>query len=297
MPEMNTQLTSAKGYNVNRMRFSKPIVGNIPDSKPAISFKRINITTKNEDGTEGELIIPTTELFSFGVSENKSQETGNVNGYVMPLCLYNKDGASEEEKDFVTTFNNIVEAAKKHLLDNKDEIEKYDLDERDLKNFNPLYYKKEKGKIVEGQGPTLYAKLIVSKKQDKIVSFFTDRDDNPLNALDLLGKYCYANAAIKFESMFIGNKISFQVKLYEASVRLSNSGMRRLITKSRPVAETEVKIDTSTSVPLNIKASDDDDANSVGSIAESDSEDEPKPTPVLKKTVAKTVKRPVAKKA
>jgi hypothetical protein len=296
MPELNTQLTSAKGYNVNRMRFSKPIIGNIPDSKPAISFKRINITTKNEDGTEGELIIPTTELFSFGVSENKSQETGNVNGYVMPLCLYNKDGASEEEEDFVKTFNNIVEAAKKHLLDNKDEIEKYDLDERDLKSFNPLYYKKEKGKIVEGQGPTLYAKLIVSKKQDKIVSFFTDRDDNPLNALDLLGKYCYANAAIKFESMFIGNKISFQVKLYEASVRLSNSGMRRLITKARPVAETEVKIATSTSVPLNIKA-DDDDANSVGSIAESDSEDEPKPTPVLKKPVAKTVKRPIAKKA
>jgi hypothetical protein len=235
MPEMNTQLTSAKGYNVNRMRFSKPIVGNIPDSKPAISFKRINITTKNEDGSEGELIIPTTELFSFGVSENKSQETGNVNGYVMPLCLYNKDGASEDEKDFVTTFNNIVEAAKKHLLDNKDDIEKYDLDERDLKNFNPLYYKKEKGKIVDGQGPTLYAKLIVSKKngQNKIITeFFDGVSGNPIKPLDLIGKYCYTKAVIKIESIFLGSKISLQVKLYEAEVNLINSGVKKLLRQS-----------------------------------------------------------------
>ena len=34
-------------------------------------------------------------------------------------------------------------------------IEKYDLEKADLKKLNPLYWKREQGKIVEGRGPTL----------------------------------------------------------------------------------------------------------------------------------------------
>ena len=40
----NTQLTPAQGYiPKQRMIFSEPIVGSIPDSKTKIEFKRINI--------------------------------------------------------------------------------------------------------------------------------------------------------------------------------------------------------------------------------------------------------------
>ena len=84
----NTQLTPAEGYlPKKRMIFSEPVLGEIPDSKPKIEFKRINIFTRNEDGTEGELIIPTERLYSFGISENTSQETGKITGYTFPLCL------------------------------------------------------------------------------------------------------------------------------------------------------------------------------------------------------------------
>ena len=77
MSENNTQLTSAIGYDTSNMRFSEPVLGSIPDSKPAISYRRINITTINPDGTEGELIIPTDEVFSYGVGENTNIETGS----------------------------------------------------------------------------------------------------------------------------------------------------------------------------------------------------------------------------
>ena len=40
--------------------------------------------------------------------------------------------------------------------------------------------------------------------------------------------------AIKIESIFIGNKISLQVKLYEAVVRRLDQGMRKLL--SRPTS-------------------------------------------------------------
>ena len=102
MSNDNTQITPIQGYDTKRMVFSEPISGTIPDSKPKIEFKRINISTKNEDGSTGELILPTTRLFSFGVSENTSQETGKVNGYTFPLCLWNKDCPTEEEKTAVS---------------------------------------------------------------------------------------------------------------------------------------------------------------------------------------------------
>ena len=69
MPADNTQITPIEGYDVSRIVFSEPVSGAIPDSKPKIEFKRINISTRNEDGSVGELILPTSRLFSFGVSD------------------------------------------------------------------------------------------------------------------------------------------------------------------------------------------------------------------------------------
>jgi hypothetical protein len=134
----NTQLTLASGYDINNIIFSDVQHESIPKSVPQINYKRIMIRTKNSDGTIGDLILPTEKLFSFGVSENTNQETGKVNGYVMPLCLHTRDGATKEEKEWSETFTNIVEKCKDHLLANKEEIEYFDLERNDLKKLNPL---------------------------------------------------------------------------------------------------------------------------------------------------------------
>lgn len=230
----NTQLTSASGYNINRMIFSKPISASVPNTP--ISYQRINISTKNPDGSIGDLIIATEELFSFGVSANRSPDTQQINGYVMPLCLWNKEGASKEEKNWTDVFDNIVEHTKEHLVSNREEIGHYDLEMSDLKRFNPLYWKKERNQIVPGTGPTLYCKLIMSRKDgnENILSKFYDMETNEnIDAMDLLGKYCYVRAAVKIESIFIGNKCSFQVKLWEAEVSVVQTGMKQLLGMSR----------------------------------------------------------------
>src|SRR3990167_2830149 len=160
---MNTQLTLANGYNTQRMIFSEPQVGSIG----VIKYKRINLTTRNDDGSTGELVLPTSEVFSFGVSENRSQ-TGELNGYVLPLCLWSRDGPTPDEKTWIETFNNIIDRCKKFLIETKDELGKPDLIMSDLRKLNPLYYKKgDDGKIVQGKGPTLYAKLISRQKKTK----------------------------------------------------------------------------------------------------------------------------------
>jgi hypothetical protein len=287
----NTQLTPAIGYNTSRMIFSDPQDGTIPGSTPSIKFKRINIRTKNEDGTIGDLIISTERVFSFGVQENKSLETGEVSGHVMPLCLWNKEGATSGEEEWIRSFNKIIDNCKKHVIDNREEIGQYDLEMSHLYKFNPLYWKKDKGKVVDGQGPVLYAKLIESKKQNKILTMFYDTDGNPIPDSEIHGKYCHANAAIKIESIFIGNKISMQVKLWEAEVEFAGSRMKRL-RKQRPDAERRVlgKPTSNSGAPFGDDAGDSDGTGSLD-----DQESDPVPAPV--KRVIRKVKKVTGKKA
>jgi len=271
----DTQLINITNFDTSKIVFSDPIAGSVPGDGPAIKFQRINLSVRNSDGSIGELIIPTSRLFSFGVSENKSQETGKVNGWTFPLCLWDKDGATKAQKEWTDTFDAIVETCISHILNTKEELDKYDLEKSDLKKFNPLYWKKEKkmvnGKsvlaVVDGTGPTLYTKLIYSKKNEKFVTKMYDQDDNLCDPLEMMGKYCYTNAAVKIESIFIGTKISLQVKLYEATVEPAQSGMKRLLM-ARPA--TDSKVTSSIVSPMNtltVDADDvDDDSDGEGSI-------------------------------
>lgn len=280
-----TQLTIANDFDVNRIVFQDPQAGSVPDSNPPITFKRIYLKVLNEDGSMGDLILPTGRVFSFGVSENISQETGKVNGHVLPLCLWNRDGATKDQKKWVETFDNIVDHCKDHLLEHREEIEKYDLERADLKKLNPLYWKMEKGKRIEGLGPTLYAKLIASRKQNKILSMFFDVNNESMDPLSLKGRYCHVEAAVKIESIFIGNKISFQVKLYEAAnVEVSQYGMTPLI--SRPNAKQGL-IANRKSTTIDGPDSDSDNDSEVNSEGSIDGDDEkpktkPKSKPKLK---------------
>ena len=240
----NTQLSSPETYNVSKMIFSKPVKSTVKTAEGSdavpIKFSRIMISTLNDDSTSGELVLPTTEVFSFGVSPNIAQDgSGKINGYSLPICLWNKDGALPIEKAFSTKLEEIVENCKKHLLldSTKDDTEKYDLELSELKKLNSfIYWKREKGKIVENTGPTLYAKLIDSKKDDKIITPMFDLDSGEdIDPMSLIGKFCYVKAIIKIESIFVGAKIALQIKVYEAGIRIVQSGIKRLLP--RPAAD------------------------------------------------------------
>jgi len=308
----NTQISNMQNFKNKNIIFSEPIMGSIPDSKPKIEFKRINISIKNEDGSIGELILPTSRCFSFGVSENRSQETGKVNGYTFPIVLWGRDGPSPEEKMFTDVFNEVVDTCINHLVKNREEIELFELSRSDLTKskggLNPLYWKKEKhtvnGKttirVVPGSSPTLYTKLIFSKKNDKFLSQFYDEDDNPLNALDLMGKYCYSRSAIKIESIFIGSRVSLQVKLYEAVVEPTSSGIKRLLQRPKVVNSKMIEMNNKITTNENYEgvsndvSNDESDTESIqGSLSDSDSDEKKPPAPVKNLNVRKKIIRKV----
>ena len=87
-----TQLVSAEGFDVNKIIFSKPQEGSIPDSKPAINYKRVYLTTDYGNGKSGDLIISTADnLFSFGVGINENKDTDN------PAAIYPLEQAKFHE--------------------------------------------------------------------------------------------------------------------------------------------------------------------------------------------------------
>ena len=255
MSERNNQLTSAFGYDVKNMFFSEPVVCTIP--KTSISYKRVYINTQNPDKSVGDLIMQTERVFSFGVSENVDQVTKKVNGYVLPLCLYSRNKPTKAEKEWVETFNKIIERCKDYILENKEALGLYDLTKQDLKKLNPLYYKKEQGKIVEGSGPTLYTKLMESKKNNKINTMFFDKNGETIDPLSIMKKYCYTTAAVKFESIFIGNKISIQIKIYEAQIEPIEHSVKSLMKRpaaplSPKAAKKEIDVDVDSDVEIDI---------------------------------------------
>lgn len=241
----NTQLTNFNDYDVNRLIFSNPEVVPIPGTMNKLTFQRIRLATKNTDGTIGDLVLATPpDLMCYGLQEQTDPATGAINGYQFPLVLWNRNGATDDEKAFTTTIHKICDACKEHLVKNRDTIEKYDLELNDLKKFNPLYYKMEKGKIVEGKGPMLYIKTLASKKDGtiKVHTIFTDAETNDvITPMDLMGKRCYVRGAIKIESIFIGTKISLQLKLFEAQVKVIDRAFRSLLNPNITINRDEKK--------------------------------------------------------
>lgn len=309
----NTQLTSAIGFTRDRLVFPDPIPGEITlgDGKK-ITFYRIPICVKNPDGTIGELVFGDegVKYFTFGIQENKNDK-GKVDGYSVPVCLWDiKNGPDKKRKDILAGFNEATEGCKAHLMKPKvkELIERYDLEMSDLKKFNPVYYKREKGKIITDQPPRLYPKLITSKKNlepgqpPKVITNFENPMGEEINATDYIGKYCTMETAIKYESIFIGSKITPQLKLYEAIVQPVQQKAKRLL---RPKVDQRVKLLSKESSVLGRDDNDDDEEEDVaasesdtGSLELSEDEEEvvEKEEPPKKKVVKKKIVRKKVKK-
>ena len=291
MSSYNPQITKASGYNTNQIIFSDPIAGSIPNSIPQINFKRVQISTKYPDGTVGPLILSTSKVYSYGVSENKS-DPGKLASYTLPLVLHSREGPSKEEKDLTDTFYAITEACKKHIFKNREKLEKFELELSELKGMGGgIWIKKDKGKPVEGASPTLYVKL--SCKKGKIDSQFYDTNGDELDPLTLIGKHCRVHAAIRIESIFIGTKFALQVKLHECEVELLETGNRRLL---RPTSQPTVT-NASSSLPLNSDRNDENDIENDIENEIKDDEDvvEQVPVEVKPKTIVRKVKKIVRK--
>merc|ERR1712146_792234 len=139
-----------------------------------------------------------------GLAEQNDLNTNALNGYTVPMVLYSRPGGTDEEKKFVETINTICDKCKHHI---------------------------------EERGPTLYAKVMYSKKTGDIYTNFIDQQNGKQNVTPLDPKTGILNKhlenvsfGIKIESIFIGSSImSLQLKLSEVAYSLKDTTLRSLL--------------------------------------------------------------------
>lgn len=220
----DTQLSEFQNFNFNNVIYYKPETINLSDSDNV--FRKVKICVKNSDGSFGDLVFSAPKnLFSFGIQELKDGN-GNVSGYIMPISLWKKKEPTDEENKFIEVLQKIIDLS-------KEQIEKYIDDSVDTKRFSPLSYKKTENESDEKKSPILYTKLIFNKKDQKISTLFIDENSNlEINPTNILNKKCYITGAIKIESIFLGDKVTLQIKLYEAIVKVIKHS-KRLLSNDR----------------------------------------------------------------
>jgi len=260
--QANTQLVDPFEFNPANVIFDDPAAESIPN-QPGTNY-RINLGYKNKDKTEGNLILEFDTCYCFGVSENQDKITNTLNGYILPISLYDMNGPTPKQQKVVEVLCDLVAQCKKQLL--KDDVQammgKYDDDkiiESDLRKVDLIYWKKENGRPMKEKGGTFYPKLLWTKAREKNGKFVeskidtrfykedeVDEDGNPVEVdpIQYVGKKCMITAAVKIESIFIGTKIGIQAKVYEALVKEVESGSKRLLmfkpkTSSTVVSESK----------------------------------------------------------
>ena len=83
------ELTSLENLLKEIIIFSSAKDYAVKNSK--IKYQRIKIETHYSKGRKGAIVIETPFLLSFGVNERLNQETNQITGYSVPVCLWGKD--------------------------------------------------------------------------------------------------------------------------------------------------------------------------------------------------------------
>ena len=215
------QLSSIENINEGNILFHEPKEFQVRNT--SIKYKRIKIETKLPNGKISPLVVETPFLFSFGASKRKNQETGELNGYSIPVCLWKNDGKpNQEEKYFYNVLNKIHDICRSYLEKNYGENQAASLGE--ILYYKQIEYVNEKGKTKKkkdkSRAPVLYVKPIYSDKTKKILSIFRTKGKQNVNPLDYLDQYFNTKMAIIFESIYLArNIISLQIKAHEVYIK------------------------------------------------------------------------------
>lgn len=255
-----TKALSVLDYNPNNVVFSS-----VKDENNAYKGKRITLSSKHPDGSVGDLVFKTNRLSSIGVKEFRDVTTGKVS-HSFTLFLWNKNGASDDEKLWSDKFASIINHVKSYLLTNKKELKLARLEQTHFGSFSPLKQRVDEETGDPIGGPCLYPKIWASYDNETndikkmYTRFFNEETNEPLNMYDLVGSRCVVRGAIKLESIYISSNMTcyLNMKLIEARVTLVDQMTTQLLTPdTSPVRHSEHTERTERGSPM-LSAGDDD---------------------------------------
>lgn len=288
------QLTNPFEFNLANVIFSEPKENVMelkdednPSAKSTkITYYRIDIKYRNPDKTIGDLIIGFDKCNSaFGLSPKYG--TFHIN-----MC--DQQAPTDLQLKTIDVFNSLVDKCRDHIMDVRVALGKPKMQRSNLEgetDISPLKFSKKDidpntGDPVKGAVPNLSVKLIPASKKDTSGkkyrdTFYSEEDDSLIDPEELIEKRCQVTAAVKIESIFVGSVIKVQTKLWEAIVKLTDSGPKRLLQGFK--SQLSVSSGVTTFDPLAASFDDEDDENeseqpassaSTGNLQASDDENE-----------------------
>lgn len=203
--------------------------------------KRIYLNIR-DGNRKGPIYIETGPRFCYGVrASTDMNDKEKINGYQMPIPMWDIEGPTSEQIEFLQVFDDIAKRCAQHLVqpEVKKAIKKYSFTEEQF--GVPLWYKrKEDGTLDESKGPTLYGKLLTDGPDLDIRTQFSDSAGNPIEPMTLLDKmFKIEKCLLHIQSIFIGTTVKLQVRVVEVEVEQRQRRRAPLMLKKKPEPEPE----------------------------------------------------------
>lgn len=217
----STQLSDYKTYDTDNLI--------LQPTEKRTETRRIRVLTHNMDGTKGDLVFSTPRFLSFGLQ--KIHDGQALVGYQMPLVMWGKNGPTHDEKAFTDVLERITDVSRQFIDSHQDELERQGADLE-----VPLYYKTNSTTTGTPHAPLLYVRLNTFRNDEHLhirTIFVDDNTRETIDPLTLLNRRCLVYSAIRIESIIMGTKVRFQLKLMEARVRFLDRGFKSLLEPGR----------------------------------------------------------------
>lgn len=237
--------------------------------------KRIYLNVKDGD-RKGPIYLEMGPRFCFGVqASTEMNNKEKITGYQMAIPMWDNEGATSEQKEFLKVFECITDRCAKHLIqpEVKKALKKYSLVEAQfIDKFTPMWYKRnEQGEPDHTKGPVLYAKLFTEGDDLEITTQFSDTNGYPIEPMTLLNKmFKIERCLIQIHSIFIGNSIKLQVRVLEVEIEQRQRRKTPLMLKKRPDPK-----------PEQVEEEEDDEENRNEEQDESEEAEEQEEKPVI----------------
>jgi hypothetical protein len=252
--KQDTRLISIAEWDWDRVIIGPPVKQDAPDGT---AFRRGYIKYLYDEHTYGPAIVELGKHWCYGVQPNNVDPVKNTpivdkNGvekpltdYRVPICLTNtskddkKSEPTPEEQREIEFFEEWTNKLTQYALDNKAKMGKGNKsDDQITALISPTYYH------VNTEGvevpPKFYTSLIYYSKDKKVGTVFYGPGDKRINPITMT-KGFNIYATIRFDNIYIGQKISLKHKVYDATVEpTAVAPTKRLARPNTMPADAEV---------------------------------------------------------
>lgn len=259
------QVIPVEEFDPERIMTSDPAIKDVPPPG-AGKYRTVKLRYKHNDGTQGPILLQLGEKYCYGVTPDNLDKDGQprkdkegnllkMRNYQVSMPMHEKNGPNESEQLEIDLLDNLREYAQNYAVTNKKKLGKGPLGSKEISNtVKSILFRKKKSEeeiaeLDEGDSmyrddytPQLYSKLIYWAKDKRCDTTFYGPGDKEMDPRKIEGPF-FLIPTLQIDSLYIGDKISYQHQIYDGTVRFKESRKRERLAPKNTQVETETEGD------------------------------------------------------